>query len=202
LLTVKSCDEKLVWNWHCKVIWIMHGIGRYACAAYICLRYHGDLVLLHDILVWGVVRIDLIQVVDLGSDVCACLFMCRGCLRRNVVDDGLKLGSGRNWGFRTKFREELRSYRSRMSYETFGLENDASRVVGVAGWHWAPQRVHGDVETWQSWRCAKPRSVRRRGDQARAGMSHRELFLGVPLWWSCMRDAWLSWDLGCLEVFM
>ena len=43
----------------------------------------------------GVVRIDLSQVVDLGSDAVACLFMCRCCLRQNMADDGLELGLGR-----------------------------------------------------------------------------------------------------------
>jgi hypothetical protein len=56
----------------------------------------------------------------------ACLFMCRCFLRRNVVDDGLKLGLGRNWGFGTKFREELRSYQSRMSCRTFGLKEQCT----------------------------------------------------------------------------
>jgi hypothetical protein len=40
------------------------------------------------------VRIDLSQVMDMGSDTVVCLFMCRCCSRQNVVDDGLKLGSG------------------------------------------------------------------------------------------------------------
>jgi hypothetical protein len=42
------------------------------------------------------VRIDLSQVVDLCSDAVVCLFICRCCLRRNVVDDGLELSLRRN----------------------------------------------------------------------------------------------------------
>jgi hypothetical protein len=73
-------------------------------------------------LVIGVVRIDLSQIVDLAWTQFACLFMCRCCLRWNVVDDGLKVGLRRNRDFGTKFREKLRSYRSWiMSCEMFGL---------------------------------------------------------------------------------
>jgi hypothetical protein len=41
-----------------------------------------------------------------------------------VVDDRLKLSSKRNLGFGTKFKEELRSFRSRISCGTFELENN------------------------------------------------------------------------------
>lgn len=41
-----------------------------------------------------------------------------------MVDFRLKLGSQRNCGLGTKLSEELKSYLSRMSRETFELENN------------------------------------------------------------------------------
>jgi len=121
---VRSCNEKLAWYEIGIAKWfeLWHNLICMCCLYMVVIA--GDLELLHDMLVWGVVRIDLSQVLDLGSYlslVCSCAGVS---LRQNVVDDGLELGSRRNWGFRTEFREELRSYRSWMSCEMFGeLEN-------------------------------------------------------------------------------
>jgi hypothetical protein len=75
-------------------------------------------------LVWGVVQIDLSQVLDLGSDTFWMFVHVQVLLEAERGRWRTETRFRRNWGFEIKFREELRSYRSRMSCGTFRLESN------------------------------------------------------------------------------
>jgi hypothetical protein len=140
---VPSCEIMwwkigLIWNWHCKVIWIMAYFDMHVMLIYAC----------DSIVIWYCCMICSCEMLcgltwvkswTWARTWFACLFMCRCCLRWNVIDDVLELDSGRNWGFGTKFREELKSYQSRMSCRTFGIREQCT-------WRWSLCETYtGDV---------------------------------------------------------